>query len=925
MAVDSSGYWLSWSGTTWTTAASLDSGHSLTSVSCVPTVGFSCDAVDGSGRAFLYRSGSWGAAHTVTSTHALTGVSCFRFVQTGAGVNACVAITNNGKNDLNVGSSWFPPGTVAAGKDLQSVSCKGTSTTTFSCAYTDNAGNAYWDTPSTISHSNVDGSHDVDSVSCPIASSCTVVDTSGNAVTTRSGSGTGSAVWSTTSPPTQADATGLVTTTSYAPGGAIASVTNPAGVTTYTYNTAGNKKKTTYSTHASTYTVPHNVSWTYDQAGLPTSMTDGTGKTTYGYDGAGDLTAKALTTHASGLSNESMGFTYVSAGQLKTVTYPSYSGHTNPKATYTYNTEGEMTSVKDWNAHKISFRYDHDGNIIHQGNALTTAQPTGTSTTAFKYDASDALLTVATTYKGHTTSITPALPPPPSTCTPTSYTHGYSMTPSKGGSRNADEQVSTYVVWNKTSCRSTPTLGGATHLTYDLASRVTSGKSTTGSQYGYDTAGNLTKYTDKFGGTNVTLTQTVDAAGEVTAQTGSSHSATFTYNTLGNRKSMTRTSVVTNYTYSQMGEMLSAGPSSARSTYQYDGDGNEAGYKSQGASGWEQFVWAGAIGSMTLLYSDGADYFIYGPGTTPVEQFNVTASPPSSNPTYLNYAFGDGHSTDTVTNTAGYVLDPKQYQVYGQTTYVATKGTVFGFAGQYSDITGTSPSGLVNMRARWYAPTTGTFMSVDPTVATTDRPYTYAGDDPVNQTDPSGECTGGNITCWLNNERWYLDAEGTGSTGHPLSGKQAGGFLVDNNFTSADAAKYTESFVGQIYINITSNLLLPIFRYYGGTGKQGLFFADTYFPCASDARSAYHLVPSITSNTASYVAQVAPNYDFDQAPLVLEGHVAGGNPSVLQYMVFDPNEFVYGPGVKTDSGTYPPRPPISVGLIGGGEGGGEAE
>ena len=59
-----------------------------------------------------------------------------------------------------------------------------------------------------------------------------------------------------------------------------------------------------------------------------------------------------------------------------------------------------MTSVKDWNAHKISFRYDHDGNIIHQGNALTTAQPTGTSTTAFKYDASDALLTVATTYKG---------------------------------------------------------------------------------------------------------------------------------------------------------------------------------------------------------------------------------------------------------------------------------------------------------------------------------------------------------------------------------------------------------------------------------------------------------------------------------------------------------------------------------------------
>jgi hypothetical protein len=41
--------------------------------------------------------------------------------------------------------------------------------------------------------------------------------------------------------------------------------------------------------------------------------------------------------------------------------------------------------------------------------------------------------------------------------------------------------------------------------------------------------------------------------------------------------------------------------------------------------------------------------------------------------------------------------------------------------------------------ARWYDPSTGQFMSVDPDLAETDQPYAYAGDDPVNETDPRGK------------------------------------------------------------------------------------------------------------------------------------------------------------------------------------------
>ena len=40
--------------------------------------------------------------------------------------------------------------------------------------------------------------------------------------------------------------------------------------------------------------------------------------------------------------------------------------------------------------------------------------------------------------------------------------------------------------------------------------------------------------------------------------------------------------------------------------------------------------------------------------------------------------------------------------------------------------------------ARYYDPSTGQFLSVDPDLAETGQPYAYAGDDPVNLTDPLG-------------------------------------------------------------------------------------------------------------------------------------------------------------------------------------------
>jgi RHS repeat-associated protein len=64
----------------------------------------------------------------------------------------------------------------------------------------------------------------------------------------------------------------------------------------------------------------------------------------------------------------------------------------------------------------------------------------------------------------------------------------------------------------------------------------------------------------------------------------------------------------------------------------------------------------------------------------------------------------------------------------------AVAANKFLYDGQYLDTT----SGLYYLRARWYDPTTASFTSVDPLVAITGEPYSYAGNDPVNGSDPLG-------------------------------------------------------------------------------------------------------------------------------------------------------------------------------------------
>jgi RHS repeat-associated protein len=139
-----------------------------------------------------------------------------------------------------------------------------------------------------------------------------------------------------------------------------------------------------------------------------------------------------------------------------------------------------------------------------------------------------------------------------------------------------------------------------------------------------------------------------------------------------------------------------------------------------------------------LLLSDGTNDYLYGPNGTPVEQANLTTGTPE-------YFVADAQgSTRALLGASGSVDATFSYDAYGNlTSQTGTATTPLLYDGQYFDQT----TGFYYLRARWFDPSTDQFTTVDPLVAETGQPYAYAGDDPINSSDPSGLCSFFNIWC----------------------------------------------------------------------------------------------------------------------------------------------------------------------------------
>jgi len=174
--------------------------------------------------------------------------------------------------------------------------------------------------------------------------------------------------------------------------------------------------------------------------------------------------------------------------------------------------------------------------------------------------------------------------------------------------------------------------------------------------------------------------------------------------------------------YDQTNRLIGVGNTTS---YAYNGDGLRMSKTVNGVT--THFVWSEAE-SLPELLQDGSTYYIYGPEGAPVEQIS------GSTPVYLHQ--DQQGSTRLLTDGEGNVVGRYNYDAWGNVTnHTGTATSNLQYDGQYTD----GETGYQYLRARYYDPATGQFLTVDSAAFATRSAYGYVADDPLNGADPRGQ------------------------------------------------------------------------------------------------------------------------------------------------------------------------------------------
>lgn len=372
---------------------------------------------------------------------------------------------------------------------------------------------------------------------------------------------------------------------------------------------------------------------------------------------------------------EVVSYKYNIDGQPIEITYPNHKS-----VTRAYDRDGRLQEVTDWNAKTTKFSYDPDANLT-----AITFPSESMNEDRYTYDGTDKMSGVKM-FRG-TEALTSLL-----------Y------------ARDGAGQV------KLTTAQGLP----GEEATEDVYSENNRLAKAGGTEYEYDGAGNPTKI-----GAD---TYTYDSADELRAGAG----VTYTYNEAGQRVAATPAhGSATNYGYDQAGNLITVERSgrshepAIKDSYTYDGNGLRSSQTVDGET--SNLTWNTAE-ELPLLLSDGTNNYIYGADSLPIEQISKAGAT-----LYLHH--DQQGSTRLLTNTKGEVETSYTYNSYGKlisTTGAAT--TPLLYDGQYTN----TDTGLTYLRARSYDSTTAQFLTVDPALSTTNEPYAYTGDNPLNRMDPTG-------------------------------------------------------------------------------------------------------------------------------------------------------------------------------------------
>jgi RHS repeat-associated protein len=596
------------------------------------------------------------------------------------------------------------------------------------------------------------------------------------------------------------DALGRTTNFGYDAAGRPTTVTTAAGTTTTTYDAAGRVTRVTRPSGAQTnYTYdprglllsetnPLNqvTSYVYDNAGQQTSVTDPRmAVTTYQYDAAGRQTR--ITDALGG----SVQFAYDLAGQLTSVTnargkvttftYDSLGNVLTERdpltrtTTHVYDNLGRRTQTTDPRGVVITYAYDaldRPTSTTYPGGSVTTAYDAlgrrtsmtdATGTSSWTYDAAGQM-TGATTPQGTVNYTYNAAGQRASMTLLTNRTVSYAYDTAGRLASLTDWQGRVtsfgYDADGRRTSVTQPT-GVVTTNTYDAAGRLTNvahvkaGMTLRSFAYAYDAAGNRVSATS--GG--VTESYTLDSLGRLASVSYGGTVESYTYDANGNRLTKTAGGTTTTYAYDDADQLLSEGSVS----YSHDAAGNVTARGSDTFSwDWRNRLSSATVGSTSTTYTyDGDDVRVrktVGTTTTTYLWDRQSGLPllvddgsrsylhagvvqaeidPMNAATYhLSDALG---SVRGLTDQAGAVTGSADYDVFGAVRASSGAGSVFGFAGEQRD----AETDFTFLRARYYSPGSGRFLSVDsvqPGGPGTQgyNLYAYVANNPTTWADPSG-------------------------------------------------------------------------------------------------------------------------------------------------------------------------------------------